>query len=205
MSRPARSARRSVSAPRPGPISRTVSSPSRWSASAMRPRIRRSVRKCWPRLLRVGGKAARRDFAPSSDAIRSALQNDEREIVARRRVAGVVVEQPEYRRRDLRGLLVAMTQHAVEHRLLAKSDPFAVARIRDAVGEEHEQVAADVPLPRLGARGLVGHAERWSTRGEAFDLTDTRDDEGVRVAGVAVAEDPLFTIHDGVERGDEHL
>src|SRR5689334_5504362 len=120
----------SVSAPRPGPISRTVSSPCRWSASAMRPRMRRSVRKCWPRLLRVGGKSARRDFAPSSDAIRSALQDDEREVVARRRVGGVVVEQPEYRRRDLRGLLVAMVQHAVEHRLLAKSDPFAVARIR---------------------------------------------------------------------------
>ena len=81
----ARSTSRSVSAPRPGPISTTVSSPVSSSASAMRSRMRRSVRKCWPRLLRVGGSPRATRLARASSVMRSALENDEREIVAARR------------------------------------------------------------------------------------------------------------------------
>src|SRR5215213_1444709 len=114
MRRPARSARMSVSAPLPGPISSTVSCPSSLSASAMRPSTRRSLRKCWPRLLRVGGNAPRRaGGTPPSSPIRSALQHDEGEIVAPGRVAGVVIEQGEDAAGDLLGGFIAILHHAV--------------------------------------------------------------------------------------------
>src|SRR5215218_6464046 len=114
--RPARSTRMSVSAPLPGPISSTVSCPSSLSASAMRPRMRRSVRKCWPRLLRVGGKAPRRaGGVPAWSIIRSALQDEESEIVATRRVGVVLIEQGEDPAGDLLRRLVAILHYAVEH------------------------------------------------------------------------------------------
>src|ERR1700737_4893139 len=118
MSLPARSTSTSVSAPRPGPISSTVSEPVRCSASAMRPRMRRSVRKCWPRLFRVGGKPPRpprggEEPGDSSRIDRSALEDEEGQVVATGCVARVLVEEGEDAAGDLRGGLVAMLAHDI--------------------------------------------------------------------------------------------
>src|SRR5678815_4201943 len=127
----------SVSATLPGRISSTASYPWSCSASAMRPRMRRSVRKCWPRLFRVGGNAARRSRGvPPSPLMPSALHDDQREVVAARRVAGVVVEQREDARGDLLGRIGTELNDAIEHRLFTEADVLAIARVGDAVGEE---------------------------------------------------------------------
>src|SRR5215218_4874830 len=204
--RPARSTRMSVSAPLPGPISSTVSCPSSLSASAMRPRMRRSVRKCWPRLLRVGGKAPPRPGGmPPSSLIRSTLQDDEGEIVAPGRVAGIVIEQGEDAAGDLVRRLVAILHHAVEHGLFTEPDSLAIASVGDAVGEGHEQVTADVPRACLRARRFVGHAERRTAGEQPLNVAGARDDERVGMAGVAIPQDAKLAIDDGIERGDEHL
>src|SRR5262245_46777103 len=110
--RPARSRRMSVSAPRPGPISITVSPGPTASASAMRARRFRSERKCWPRLLRTGG----RPEPPRGDT--SAPKRDDREVVATPCVARVLVEQREDAIEQLRGRLVAVPSRDLDDLLL---------------------------------------------------------------------------------------
>src|SRR5206468_2855314 len=78
--------------PRPGPISTTVSAPVSSRASTIRWRMRLSLRKCWPRLFRIGGVRRGRSASFGGMGARSAAQQNDRQIVPPRRALGVGVE-----------------------------------------------------------------------------------------------------------------
>src|SRR5687768_13377347 len=192
MTLPALSRRISVSAPRPGPISTTVSLVVGWTASTIRVRMRRSVRKCWPRLLRIGGSAG------SSRRRISAPKRDDRQVVSSRCVAGVLVEQAEDPVHDFRGLLFAMLPRYFHHLLLAQPVALAVARVADTVGEEEQHVSRG-PWAARTARRAVSHAERRIERGQSLDLAALRNHERVRVSGVGKPQPTRVAVHHAIE------
>src|SRR5207302_1842417 len=197
ITRRARSRRMSVSAPRPAPISRIVSSGRGSSASTMRDRMCRSARKCWPRLFRTGGSAVwPRRFT-------SAPQRHDRQVVAAASVSRVLVEQPENIVEHLRGMLLTMLARDLDDFLLAKTLPLPVPRVADAVSEQQEQIPRG-PLAARAGRRAGAHAERWVEGRQTLDLAALRNHERVRMAGVRVAQTPGIAIDDGIEQGDVH-
>src|SRR5690349_23640443 len=99
----------------------------------MRPSMRRSVRKCWPKRLSVGGNAPPPGGRERGTA--SAAQHDDGEVVAERRVSRVLRERLEHPLQNLGRWKLAMPGDDVEHRLFAEPRAHAVARVAHAVGE----------------------------------------------------------------------
>ena len=93
----------------------------------------------------------------------------------------------------------------LEHALFAQALAAAVARVADTVGEEHEQVAAGIPVATSGGRLPLVHAERRIGGGEALEALALGEQERVRVARVRVVQLAGPRIDHGVERRDEHL
>src|SRR5688572_19355469 len=142
----------SVSDPRPGPISTTVSCGSSATASAIRARIRLSDRKCWPRLFRTGGSAL------ASRRGTSAPEHDDGEVVSSRRIARMLIEQLEDAIHDLGGVLVANAPRDLHDLLLAEAIALPIARVAHAVGEQQQHVARR-PWPAYAAWPGVAHPE----------------------------------------------
>src|SRR5215471_6411683 len=109
----------------------------------MRSRMRRSFRKCWPRLLRTGGC-----FTPSEQQMttRSTPDEDQREIVAPARAFGVRIHDGHDLIENLGRLLETVCAHRLEHAVLAEPVADAISRVAHAVGEQDEQIASGVPL-----------------------------------------------------------
>src|ERR1043166_1497344 len=142
----------SVRVPCPGPISRTSSPGTGSSAPAMRSRIARRRRKCWPkrRFARTGLEA----------------KHEQRTVVRGPRGEGVGLRH--HLLDDPFGLLAAPAPAGREEPLLAVALAGVVRRVHQAVGPQTEQVA--LPDPTGGAEPDLppaGQAERRRGRGEA--------------------------------------
>src|SRR5688572_19258147 len=126
---PALPASASVSPPGPAPISSTVSPAVGPSASAMRSRMRRSERKCWPSLRLARG---------TSDP-----EHQNRPIVLR--TGAECLRRGEDRLHDRFGRLVPMVAHVGEEPLLAERLALLVPRVDQPISPEHQEIMAHAP------------------------------------------------------------
>src|SRR5439155_22272619 len=111
------------------------------SASTIRCRIRRSFRKCWPRLLRTGGRPRGAPRPRGRSITPSTAEDHDREIVTPRHTARMRIEHGYDLVENLRGWPPPVAADGLEDAVFTEPLPGLVASVAHAVGEEDEQVS----------------------------------------------------------------